>query len=74
MSAEKDREPVSAVSSQATVPAGATDKARNAALSGVVKIQEVRKDYGLLPTCTGVARIQEARCPARREMLPIPAV
>jgi hypothetical protein len=31
---------------------GSTDKARNAALSGVLKVQQVRKDYGLSPTCT----------------------
>jgi hypothetical protein len=30
---------------------GSTDKARNAALSGVLKVQQVRKDYGLSPTC-----------------------
>jgi len=31
---------------------GSTDKARSAALSGVLKVQQVRKDYGLSPTCT----------------------
>src|SRR5215469_3673474 len=31
---------------------GSPDKARNAALSGVLKVQQVRKDYGLSPTCT----------------------
>ncbi|MBS0580098.1 MAG: hypothetical protein JSR36_12655 [Proteobacteria bacterium] len=31
---------------------GSADKARNAALSGVLKVQQVRKDYGLPPTCT----------------------
>ena len=31
---------------------GSTDKARNAALSGVLKVQQVRRDYGLSPTCT----------------------
>ena len=31
---------------------GSTDKARNAALSGVLKVQQVRMDYGLSPTCT----------------------
>jgi hypothetical protein len=30
---------------------GSTDKARNAALSGVLKVQQVRKDYGRPPTC-----------------------
>jgi hypothetical protein len=30
---------------------GSTDKARNAALSGVLKVQQVRKDYGRSPTC-----------------------
>jgi len=30
---------------------GSTDKARTAALSGVLKIQQVRKDYGRPPTC-----------------------
>ena len=30
---------------------GSTDKARNDALSGVLKVQQVRKDYGLSPTC-----------------------
>jgi len=30
---------------------GSPDKARNAALSGVLKVQQVRKDYGLSPTC-----------------------
>src|SRR5215469_5933102 len=31
---------------------GSTDKARSAALSGVLKVQQVRKDYGRSPTCT----------------------
>ena len=31
---------------------GSPDKARNAALSGVLKIQQVRKEYGRPPTCT----------------------
>jgi hypothetical protein len=31
---------------------GSADKARNTALSGVLKVQQVRKDYGLSPTCT----------------------
>jgi hypothetical protein len=31
---------------------GSTDKARSAALSGVLKIQQVRKDYGRPPTCS----------------------
>jgi hypothetical protein len=30
---------------------GSTDKARNDALSGVLKVQQVRKDYGLPATC-----------------------
>jgi hypothetical protein len=30
---------------------GSTEKARNAALSGVLKVQQVRRDYGLPPTC-----------------------
>jgi hypothetical protein len=30
---------------------GSVDKARNAALSGVLKVQQVRKDHGLSPTC-----------------------
>lgn len=30
---------------------GSTDKARNAALTGILKVQQVRKDYGLSPTC-----------------------
>ena len=30
---------------------GSTDKARSAALSGVLKVQQVRKDYGRPPTC-----------------------
>ena len=30
---------------------GSTDKARSAALSGVLKVQQVRKDYGRSPTC-----------------------
>jgi hypothetical protein len=30
---------------------GSTDRARNAALSGVLKVQQVRKEYGLSPTC-----------------------
>ena len=30
---------------------GSADKARNMALSGVLKIQQVRKDYGRPPTC-----------------------
>ena len=30
---------------------GSPDKARNAALSGVLKVQQVRKDYGRSPTC-----------------------
>jgi hypothetical protein len=30
---------------------GSAEKARNAALSGVLKVQQVRKDYGLAPTC-----------------------
>jgi hypothetical protein len=30
---------------------GGVDKARNAALSGVLKVQQVRKDYGRSPTC-----------------------
>jgi hypothetical protein len=30
---------------------GSTDKARNAALSGILRVQQVRKDYGLSPTC-----------------------
>jgi hypothetical protein len=30
---------------------GSTEKARNAALSGVLKVQQVRKDYGRWPTC-----------------------
>ncbi len=30
---------------------GSTDKARNAALSGVLKVQQVRKEYGRPPTC-----------------------
>jgi len=30
---------------------GSTDKARNAALSGVLKVQQIRKDYGRSPTC-----------------------
>lgn len=30
---------------------GSTDKARSAALSGVLKVQQVRKDYGHSPTC-----------------------
>jgi hypothetical protein len=29
-----------------------TDQARSAALSGVLKVQQVRKDYGLSPTCS----------------------
>jgi len=28
-----------------------TDKARSAALSGVLKVQQVRKNYGRSPTC-----------------------
>ncbi|HKD52652.1 MAG TPA: hypothetical protein VKB72_00405 [Steroidobacteraceae bacterium] len=31
---------------------GSADKARNAALSGVLKIQQVRKEYGRPPTCS----------------------
>jgi hypothetical protein len=31
---------------------GSADKARNDALSGVLRVQQVRKDYGLSPTCT----------------------
>ncbi len=31
---------------------GSTDKARSAALSGVLKVQQVRKDYGRSPTCS----------------------
>jgi hypothetical protein len=30
---------------------GSTDKARSMALSGVLKVQQVRKDYGRPPTC-----------------------
>jgi len=30
---------------------GSTDKARNMALSGVLKVQQVRKEYGRPPTC-----------------------
>ena len=30
---------------------GSTEKARNAALSGVLKVQQVRKEYGFPPTC-----------------------
>ena len=30
---------------------GSTDKARSDALSGILKVQQVRKDYGLAPTC-----------------------
>jgi hypothetical protein len=31
---------------------GSTDKARNMALSAVLKVQQVRKDYGRPPTCS----------------------
>jgi hypothetical protein len=31
---------------------GSVDKARNAALSGILKVQQVRKDYGRSPTCS----------------------
>jgi len=31
---------------------GSTDKARSMALSGVLKVQQVRKEYGRSPTCT----------------------
>jgi hypothetical protein len=31
---------------------GSADKARSAALSGVLKVQQVRRDYGLPPTCS----------------------
>lgn len=30
---------------------GSTDKARNMALSGILKVQQVRKEYGRSPTC-----------------------